>query len=134
MIIEGEGAVLGVNLQCPIITNRDFVVSLCGSAYSNRAVVWRGEWGGPGIHVLDGSPHASRRRGCFWHGFWHFSEFVPNSFQWGNDILIDDRFVCEKLTIFPYEIISLNSVSNWLSYDIVRFKIEVGVDAKCTRM
>ena len=28
---------------------------------------------GPGIHVLDGSPHASRGRGCFWHGFWHFS-------------------------------------------------------------
>jgi len=27
--------------------------------------------------------------------------------------------------------ISLNSVSNWLSYDIVRFKIEVGIDAKC---
>jgi len=28
----------------------------------------------------------------------------------------------------------LNSVNDWLSYDIVRFKIEVGVDAKCTRM
>ena len=27
--------------------------------------------------------------------------------------------------------ILLNSVSNSLSYDIVRFKIEVGVDAKC---
>jgi len=24
---------------------------------------------GPGIHVLDGSPRASRGRGCFWHGF-----------------------------------------------------------------
>jgi len=32
------------------------------------------------------------------------------------------------------QITSLNSVSNWLSYDIVMFKVEVGVDAKCTRM
>jgi len=34
---------------------------------------------GPGIHVLDGSPRASRGRGCFrhvfWHGFRQFSEF-----------------------------------------------------------
>ena len=27
---------------------------------------------GPGIHVLDGSPRASRGRVCFWHGLWHF--------------------------------------------------------------
>ena len=26
----------------------------------------------PGIHVLDGSPRASRGRVCFWHGLWHF--------------------------------------------------------------
>jgi len=32
---------------------------------------------------------------------------------------------CEKLTVFP-----LNSVSNSLSYDIVRFKIKVGVEEK----
>jgi len=30
---------------------------------------------GSGIHVLDGSPRVSRGRGCFWHGFWHFSAF-----------------------------------------------------------
>jgi len=41
-----EGAVCGVNLQRPIITNGDFVASLCGSAYSDRTVVWRGEWCG----------------------------------------------------------------------------------------
>ena len=29
----------------------------------------------PGIDVLDGSPRASRGRGCFWHGFRQFSEF-----------------------------------------------------------
>ena len=57
---------------------------------------------GPGIHKLDGSPRASRGRGCFWHGFWHFSAFLPHYFQWRNDVLIADRLVCEKLTIFPY--------------------------------
>jgi len=38
----------------------------------------------------------------------------------GNDVLIDDRLVCEKLTIFLYAFYctSLNSVSNWFSYDI----------------
>jgi len=53
----------------------DFVTSLCGSAYSDRAVVWHSEWGAQGIRVLDGSPRASRGRGCFWHGFQHFSQF-----------------------------------------------------------
>jgi len=71
-----------VNLRHPIVTNGDFVVSLCGSAYSDRAVVWHDEWVGPGIHVLDGSPYASRGRGCLWHGLWHFSASVPHSFQW----------------------------------------------------
>ena len=96
MIVEWEAAVWGVNLQRPIVTN-GVVASLCGSGTAiemSRA--------GPGIHVLDGSPRASRERGCFWHGFWHFSAFSPYSFQWGNDVLIDDRLVCEKLTIFPY--------------------------------
>jgi len=56
---------------------------------------------GPGIHMLDGSPRASRGRGCFWHGFWHFSKIRPYSLQCRNGVLIDDRLVCEKLTIFP---------------------------------
>ena len=45
--------------------------------------------------------------------------------------MIDDRLMCEKLAVFPG--ISLNPVSNSLFYDVdvVRFKIEVGVDAKC---
>ena len=42
----GRGS-LGVNLRRPIVTNGEFVASLCGSTYSDRAVVWRGEWGGP---------------------------------------------------------------------------------------
>jgi len=39
---RGRGS-LGVNLRRPIVTNGNFVASLCGIAYSNRAVVWRGE-------------------------------------------------------------------------------------------
>jgi len=30
---------------------------------------------GSGIHVLDGSPRASRGRGCLWHGFRRISQF-----------------------------------------------------------
>jgi len=43
---RGRGS-LGVNLWHPIITNGEFVASLCGSAYIVRAVVWHGEWGEP---------------------------------------------------------------------------------------
>jgi len=42
-----------MNLRRPIVTNGECVASLCESAYNHRAVVWRGEWVGPGIHVLD---------------------------------------------------------------------------------
>ena len=34
---------------------------------------------GPGIHELDGSPRASRERGCFWHGFQQPSVLVAAS-------------------------------------------------------
>ena len=41
--VEGEGQFL----WRPIVTNAKFVASLCGSVWSNRAVVWHGEWDGP---------------------------------------------------------------------------------------
>jgi len=56
---------------------------------------------GPGIHVLDGGPRASRGRVCFWRGFRPNSNFRVNAIQWST-VMIDDRLVCEKLTIFPY--------------------------------
>jgi len=88
---------------------------------------------GPGIHVLDGSPRTSWGRGCFWYGFWHFPAFSSYTLQWRQDVLIDYRLVCEKLAVFPYaRYINLNSVSDSLSYDVVRFKIEVGVEGKFT--
>ena len=36
---RGRGS-LGENLRRPIVTNGDFVASLCESAYNDRAVVW----------------------------------------------------------------------------------------------
>jgi len=53
-----------VNLGRPIVTSGAFVASLCGSAYGNRAVVWRGEWVGAGIDVLDGI-HVPQGEGLF---------------------------------------------------------------------
>ena len=78
---------LGVNLHRPIVTKGDFVASLCGIAYSDRAVVWRGKVG-PGIHVLDGSTRASWGRDCFWHGFWHISKIRLHRFQWRHGVPI----------------------------------------------
>jgi len=47
----------------------------------------------PGIHVLDGSPHASGGRGCFCHSFRYFSKIRPYTLQCRNGVLIDDRLV-----------------------------------------
>ena len=41
------------------------------------------------------------------------------------------RLVCKKLTIFPYAEYIVEFCVLLLSYDIVRFKIEVGVEEKC---
>jgi len=82
---------------------------------------------GSGIHVLDGSPHASRGGCCFWRGFWHRSAFSSNKYP---DILISIINSCVKnWQYFRLHGIPLNSASNSLS--LVRFKIEVGVDTKC---
>ena len=51
-----------------------------------------------------------------------FRNFVP--------IVLNAEMVCEKMSIFPYADYILNSVSNCFSYDIVGFKIEVGVKEK----
>jgi len=57
---------------------------------------------GPGIHVLDGSPRASRGSWLFPAWFPAFFGICVLSFTIGKDVQIDDRLVCEKLTIFPY--------------------------------
>jgi len=42
--------------------------------------------------------------------------------------------MCEKLRIFPYGRYIVETSLYWLSEDIVRFKIEVGAEKKCTKM
>jgi len=44
------------------------------------------------------------------------------------------RLVREKLRIFPYGQYIVGIMFHWLSEDIVRFKIEVGVEEKGTKM
>ena len=39
---RGRGS-FGVNLGDPTVTNGDFVTLLCGSAQTDRVVVWHGE-------------------------------------------------------------------------------------------
>jgi len=77
--------------------------------------VWGGEWVGLGMGVLTFGGDHRRGRG---------------SLEWilcRNGVLIDDRLVCEKLTIFPYADYTVEFCVNYLSYDIVRYKIEVGL-------
>jgi len=92
---------------------------------------------GPGIHVLHGSPRASRGRSCcFWHGFWHFFGVFVQYFTMEHTDTLTYRSIIDSCVknwqYFRTDGIPLNSVSNSLSSDLVRFKIEVGVDAKCT--
>jgi len=67
----GRGS-LGVNLRRPVVTNGDFVASLCGSAYSDRAVVWRGEWSGLRHLCVRWKSTCLKRKGLFLAWFRHF--------------------------------------------------------------
>jgi len=49
---------------------------------------------GPGIHVLDGSPRASRGRVCFWHGFQRFAKIFV---QYLTVATYGYILVCEKI-------------------------------------
>ena len=77
VIIEGEGAVLRVNVGRPIVTNGDLLRHCVEVRTAIELSFGMVSGVGSGIHVLDGSPHASRGRSCFWHGFWHFLAFAP---------------------------------------------------------
>jgi len=82
---------------------------------------------GPGIHVLHGGPRASRGRSVSGMVFGRIRIFASMQSN-GQQPMIDS---CVKnRQYFHTHCIPLNSASNSLSYDIVRFKIKVGVDAK----
>jgi len=69
--------------RAELLCDRGFSCPICRSAHVNCGEMadWiRMPFGVvsgvcPGIHVLDGSPRASRGRGCFWHGLQHFSKY-----------------------------------------------------------
>jgi len=97
VIIKREWAVLGVNLGRPVVTIGAFVAYLCGSAYSDRAVICGSEWVSPGIDVH--MPQGKRLFLAF------FGICAPIRLNGQNDALFAEkciRLVCEKLTIFPY--------------------------------
>jgi len=72
---RGRGR-LGVNLQRPIVTIWDFVASLCGIAYSDRAVVWRGEWGRPRHSCVRWKSTCLKGKGLFLAWFLAFFEIL----------------------------------------------------------
>jgi len=71
-----------VNLRRHIVTNGDFVASFVEVRIAIELSFGVVSGVGPGIHVLDGSLHSSRGRGCFWRGFWQRSAFSSNTLQW----------------------------------------------------
>jgi len=83
VIVEGERAVLGVNLGHHIVTNWDFVAYHTDSCVEVREPikVWFGVVSVfcPGIGVLDGDSPASSRRGGVWEVLW---SFLPHLFEW----------------------------------------------------
>ena len=52
---------------------------------------------GPGIHVLYGSPRASRGRVCFWHGLWHFLASCDEK----GDVILYTEQRCALLKLHP---------------------------------
>ena len=90
MIVEGEWAVLGGNLGRPIVTNGDFVAYLCGSACSDRAVVWGGVWGGPTHSCIRRKSACLKGKGLF-RGF--LGICVPIGLNGRNDVNVFDSCV-----------------------------------------
>ena len=99
-----------------------FVASLCGSAYSNRAVVWHDEWGDPRHSCVRCKSTCLKGKGLFLASFLAFFGICVCIVSIGDMTLRNAFDSCVKSwQYFPTQNISLNSVYDWLSYDIVRF-------------
>jgi len=105
------------------------VASLCGSAYNDRAVVWRGEWGGPRHSCVRWKSTCLKGKGCFCCGFWHRSAFSSNTLQWRHtDTLTYSSIIDSRVKNWQYFRRTHGIPFN--SDDVVRFQIEVGVEEK----
>ena len=105
------------------------------TACSDRAVVWRGEWGRPRHSCVRWKSTCLKGKGLFLAWFLaFFGNCPPIHFNERSDVRNVFDSCVKSWQYFCTHGISLNSVSNWLSCDVVRFKVEVGVDAKCIQM
>ena len=85
----------------------------------DRDAVWGGEWSRARKGVLDFGGDRRRERGQL--GDDYNAEMAYRS-------IIDS---CVKSwQYFPTQNVAWNSVNEWLSYDVVRFKIELGFEEK----
>ena len=85
----------------------DFVASLCGNVYSDRAVVWRGEWGGPRHSCVTWKSTCIKGKELLFLAWFlallrRFRPILYNGTYGYTDIQIDNRLVCEKLAVLPY--------------------------------
>jgi len=90
-------SILGVNLWRPIVTNGDLLRRCVEVRIAIELSFGVVSGVGPGIHVPD-EVYISQGEwavsGVVSGIFWHFRPILYNG-----DIMIDDRLVCEKLTI-----------------------------------
>jgi len=131
VIVEGEGGEFEAS-HCNQWGLCCVVVCKCVH-YSDRAVIWRGEWGGPRHSCVRWKSTCVKGKGLFLASFLAFFGICVCIVSIGDMMLRNAFDSCAK-SLQYFQNVSLNSVYDWLSYDIVRFKIRVGVDAKCTRM
>jgi len=101
-------AIISASLSISIVSGalmvRNFRLDHCPQSvlwqngWLDLDAVWGGEWSGPRHWCVRWGPRASRGRDCFGD----FSLFAsPCWFEWAEWRIVW-RFVCEKLTIFPY--------------------------------
>jgi len=81
--------------------------------------VWGGEWGWARYGFIRFWWWSSKGRGSLG------GEYNAEMAYWS---IIDSCL--KSWQYFPTQNVSLNSVKDWLSYDVVRFKIELGVEEK----